>query len=156
MRADSQDDALKRAIKFLSYCGRSEAEVKAKLYQQRFPPKVVQITLEKLRSLKVLDDEAFARSWASARVEGRGYGPVRVVRELQEKGVAKPLVDQVVKEIFSPEEVRDRAKRLLEKRFRSEDLSDARVLRRAVGFLRRRGYRDSTIAELIGHSLGED
>lgn len=151
-----QAEALKRAIKFLSYRGRSEAELEAKLFHLGFPQNVVQITLEKLRSLKFLNDEAFARDWAITRAEGRGYGPLRVMRELREKGVAKPLIDQVVNEVFDSRDVKERAKKLLEKRFRSEDLSDSRVLRRVVGFLQRRGYRDSLISELVGKNLGDD
>lgn len=121
-----------------------------------FPQKIVQITLERLRSLNFLNDEAFARDWALGKAEGRGYGPLRITTELQKKGVAKSLIDQVVKELFGAQQVKERAKRLLEKRFRSEDLSDERVLRRAVGFLQRRGYQDSVIAELVGKSFSAD
>ncbi len=152
----SQAEALKRAIKFLSYRGRSEAELRAKLFQLAFPQEIVEVTLEKLRCLNLLNDEAFARDWAVARSTGRGYGPLRLARELQEKGVAKELIDKVVKETSGAEEVKERAKRVLAKRFSSEDLTDQRVLRRAVTFLRRRGYRDSLISELVGGSCGDN
>lgn len=153
---ESQADALKGAIKFLSYRGRSVAEVQTKLFQLGFQPKVVQITLEKLRSLKLLNDEAFARDWAVSRAEGRGYGPVRIKRELQQKGIAKSVIGGVVEEVFGSRDVKERARKLLEKRFGAEGLRDAKVLGRAVGFLRRRGYHDSMIAELVGKSFGDD
>jgi regulatory protein len=151
----SQDEALKRAIKFLSYRARSEAEVRSKLAQSGFSPKIIEPTLEKLRSLKLLDDEAFARSFAEARIEDRGYGPLRVERELRQKGVAKALVGRLLEETFARSGGKERARALLERRFRGKDLSDAKNLRRAVGFLRRRGYRDAVIGEILRPPLDD-
>jgi regulatory protein len=153
---ESQDEALKRAIKFLSYRARSETEVRSKLAQSGFSPKIIEPTLEKLRSLKLLDDESFARSFAQARIEDRGYGPLRVERELRQKGVAKALVGRLLEETFARSGGKERARALVEKRFRGKDLSDAKNLRRAIGFLQRRGYRDSVIAEIMKQPLGND
>lgn len=145
----SPEAALKRAYKFLSYRPRSEAEVRAKLGQLGFPQKSVDTTLEKLRSLSLLDDDSFARGWAQGRADGRGYGPLRIERELRQKGIAKSLISQVVKETFGREEGKEKARALLEKRFRGKDLDDRKILSRAVAFLQRRGYRSSVIAEVL-------
>jgi len=150
------EKALKRAYKFLSYRPRSEAEVRAKLSQLGFPHKSIETTLEKLRSLSLLDDESFARGWARARAEGRGYGPLRIERELRQKGIARSVIQEVVRETFGRNEEKERARTLLEKRFRGKDLGDRKVLQRAVGFLKRRGYRSSVIAEVLGEPLGDD
>ena len=148
-RGGNQEEALKRAYKFLSYRPRSEAEVRAKLGQLGFSHKSVDTTLEKLRSLRLLNDEAFARGWARGRAEGRGYGPLRIERELRQKGIAKPLISQVVKETFGLQEGKERARALVQKRFQRKDLSDRKVLHRAVSFLQRRGYPGSVIAEVL-------
>ncbi len=156
MRGGSQEEALKRALKFLGYRARSEAEVRTKLTQLGFANKITEATLAKLRSLNFLSDETFARSWALGRVEGRGYGPLRIGRELSQKGIAKSLIVQILRESFNEEEVKERAKKLLEKRFKGKDLGDRKILHRAVNFLQRRGYRDSVIAEVLGQPLGDD
>lgn len=145
----SPEAALKRAFKFLSYRSRSEVEVRSKLAQWGFPQEVVEATLEKLHSLNFLNDEAFARGWAQGRSGDRGYGPLRVERELRQKGVANDLIRQVVEETYGREEGKETARKLLEKRFHDKDLSDPKILRRAIGFLKRRGYRDSVIAEVL-------
>ncbi len=150
------EDALKRAYKFLSYRPRSEAEVRAKLSQLGFPQESIETTLEKLRSLNLLDDDSFARGWARGRAEGRGYGPLRIERELRQKGIAKSLISRVVKEAFGREEGKEKARALLEKRFRGRDLRDRKILNRAIAFLQRRGYRNSVIAEVLGEPLGDD
>lgn len=151
----SQEEALQRAFKFLSYRPRSEAEVQAKLTQSGFSPQDVNAILEKLRSLNLLNDETFARGWARGRAEGRGYGPLRIERELRQKGIAKPLISQVVKETFGREEGKEKARGLVEKRFRGKDLGDRKVLHRAVAFLQRRGYRSSVIAEVLKQPVDE-
>jgi len=121
-----------------------------------FPRKIIETTLEKLRSLRLVNDENFARGWALSRIEGRGYGPLRIERELRHKGVAKSLVSQIVEDSFGGQEGKERARLLLERRFRDKDLTDVRILRRAVAFLQRRGYRDSVIAEVLKQPFGDD
>jgi len=148
-RAAGAEEALQHALKFLSYRARSEAEVRAKLSQLGFPQKEILYTLEKLRSLNFLDDETFARGWARGRAEGRGYGPLRIEKELRQKGIAKSVAREVVRETFGREEGKEKARELLEKRFRGKDLSDQKMLRRAIGFLKRRGYHNSVIAEVL-------
>ena len=150
------EQALKRAIKFLSYRARSEAEVRSKLAQSGFLPKIIEPTLAKLRSLKLLDDEVFARSFAEARIADRGYGPLRLERELRRKGIASSFITRLLDETFAHNGGKERARSLLERRFRGKDLSDAKNLRRAVGFLQRRGYRDSVIAEILKQPFGND
>lgn len=148
-RGGSEQEALQRALKFLSYRSRSEAEVRAKLTQLGFPQKSILSTLGKLRSLNLLNDESFARGWVRARAEGRGYGPLRIERELRQKGIAKSMISQVIRGTFGQEEGRERASALLDKRFGGRDLGDRKVLRRAIAFLQRCGYRSSVIAELL-------
>ncbi len=143
------EDALKRAYRFLDYRPRSEAEVRIKLTQLGYSQTTVETTMEKLRSLKFLDDEAFARGWALGRVQGRGFGPLRVERELQQKGVAETLISQIVQETFSRQGGIEVGKKLLERRFKDKNLGDVKVLRKAVAFLKRRGYQISVIAELV-------
>ena len=156
MTGASQDEAFKRAVKFLSYRARSEAEVRAKLAQLGFSQSTVQSAVKKLLSLNLLNDENFARAWTVRRVEGRGYGPLRVERELRQKGIAKHLISQVLEETFGSRQGKERARALLDKRFHGKDLSGAKNLRRAVSFLQRRGYRDSVIAEVLKQPLGDD
>jgi regulatory protein len=150
------EEALKRALKFLGYRARSEAEVRAKLIQSGFSAKIVEPALEKLRGLKLLDDEAFARNFTRGRIENRGYGPLRLERELRRKGVAQTLIRRTLDDAFGTEDGKERARSLLEKRFRGKDLSDAKTFSRAVSFLQRRGYRNSVIAEIVRQPIGDD
>ncbi len=149
MSGGTPEEALKRTLKFLAFRARSEQEIRVKLTQLGFPHETVEATLSRLRKLNFLNDEQFARDWALARAEGRGYGFLRSERELRDKGVSQSLIQQIVVEIFGQNEGKERAQALLEKRFRDQDLGDPRVLRRAVAFLQRRGYQERVITELL-------
>jgi regulatory protein len=156
LRSGDADEAYNRALRFLAYRPRSAAELSARLARAGFHPHEIEAALEKLRSLKLLDDEAFARSFAQGRIENRGYGPLRLERELRLKGVAKPLIERILEESFGAEQGKTRARALLERRFRGQDLNDLKIARRAVGFLRRRGYKDAVISEILRQPVGDD
>ena len=143
------EEALKRALKFLGYRARTEEQVRLKLTQLGFPQTAVEATLERLRSLNFLNDETFARDWAVTRATNHGYGLQRIARELRQKGISESLMGPILQETFAERGELERAKSLLEKKFKDQDLSDLRVLRRASDYLHRRGYSDSIITELI-------
>ncbi len=143
------EEALKRALKFLGYRARTEEQVRLKLTQLGFPQTAVEATLERLRSLNFLNDETFARDWAVTRATNHGYGLQRIARELRQKGIPESLMGPILQETFAEQGELERAKSLLEKKFKDQDLSDLRVLRRASDYLHRHGYSDSIITELI-------
>jgi regulatory protein len=149
LRSADADEVYNRALRFLAYRPRSEAELRARLARAGFSPQEIEGVLAKLRGLKLLDDEAFARSFARDRIENRGYGPLRVERELRFKGVEKTVIAEVLKESFDRERDNARARAIVERRFRGQDLKDLKTARRAVAYLRRRGYRDAMIAEVL-------
>jgi regulatory protein len=151
MTGAKAEDAFDRALKFLRYRARSANEVRTKLKRLGYSPQTVDLTLRKLTSLSLLNDESFARNWALTRVEQRGYGPLRVARELHQKGIEKSLINQILAEAFARDtaKITDTARALLERRFSGKDLRDLRNLRRAAAFLQRRGYPSSVIGELL-------
>src|SRR4051812_13897598 len=108
--SDDADLAYSRALRFLAYRPHSEAEVKERLARAGFSPEDIEAARAKLRSLRLLDDEAFARSFARDRIENRGHGPLRVERELRLKGVAKPLIGAVLEDSFGRGQGKARAK----------------------------------------------
>jgi regulatory protein len=144
-----QEEALQRALRFLGYRARSEAELRDYLMRKAYSKATAERVLEKLRALHYINDAAFARNWAIARATGRGYGPKRIYQELRKKGVSDGLIREVVRETFDQAEEREKAKSVLEKQFKNKQLSDPKMLRRAAGFLERRGYSSQVIFDLL-------
>lgn len=110
---------------------------------------IIDATIDKLRGFNFINDETFARNWALSRAQSQGYGPRRIEQELKIKGVVDSVIRAVVKEIFDQEDEEKRAKKVLQKKFSSENFQDPRVLRRALAFLQRRGYSSKVIFTLL-------
>ncbi len=155
MSSGTAEEALKRALKFLGYRARTEEQVQIKLTQLGFPQTTVEATLERLRSLNLVNDETFARDWAMTQATNHGYGLQRIERELRQKGISESLIGPILQETFAEQGERERAKAIVQKRFAGKDLRDDRILRHAIAFLQRRGYRDSDIVELLGQPLDD-
>lgn len=146
---DSADAAFARALRYLGYRARSVAEVKNYLRQRGGTDAVIDATIEKLRGFNFINDETFARNWALSRAQSQGYGPRRIEQELKTKGVVDSVIRAVVKELFDQEDEEKRARKILKKKFSSENFQEPRVLRRAVAFLQRRGYSGKVIFTLL-------
>ena len=147
---------LECALRFLGYRPRSEAEVHNHLINRGYSAAAAAGTLEKLRSLSYLDDENFARNWVAFKFVTRGYGPRRIEQELRSKGIREALIRDALRETCAPECEADRARSLLDKKFASQKLVDPKVVRRAVGFLQRRGYSSRVISALLKYPIQDD
>jgi regulatory protein len=143
-------------LRYLSYRPRSESEVRNYLRQRNYPADTVANVLVKLRSLDYVNDESFARNWALARARNQGYGPKRIAQELRAKGIDQRTSREIVRKTFEEENQESHAKRLLTRRFKGQNLEDAKVLRRAAAFLQRRGYGSKVIFDLLKLSIDED
>ncbi|HEX5021347.1 MAG TPA: regulatory protein RecX [Candidatus Binatia bacterium] len=144
------------ALRYLGYRPRSEAEVRRCLSRRGCAPGAVDSVIEKLRSLHYLNDGTFARNWALGRAQGRGYGPRRIEQELKSKGVGQSLIRDALRETFVEVDETAQAKRLLTKHFKGCDFTEPKTLRRAVGFLQRRGYGSKVVFDLLRYSIEDD
>jgi regulatory protein len=149
-------DGLECALRFLGYRPRSAAEVYNHLISRGYSPAAAAGTLEKLQSLSYLNDATFARDWAASKFKSRGYGPKRIEQELRSKGICETLIRDVLRETCDPRCEAERARALLGKKFESQNLTDPKVVRRAVGFLRRRGYSSEVIFALLKYPTQDD
>ena len=149
-------DALECALRFLSYRPRSAAEVHNYLISRGYSAAAAAETLAKLHSLSYLNDELFARNWAASKFTSGGYGPKRIEQELRSKGIREALIRDVLRETCDPGCEADRARSLLAKKFDSQDLADPKIVRRAVGFLQRRGYSSEVVFALLKYPAQDD
>jgi regulatory protein len=99
------------------------------------------VALERLTVRGLLDDTAFARSFAETRT-ARGRGPARIRRDLLAMGVPEEVVRAVVATVWSSDDdVADRALALARSRaVRLAGLPRQTQRRRLLAFLSRRGF----------------
>jgi regulatory protein len=118
-----------------------------------FQRDVIEKILRYLESQKYLDDKRFTELWTHNRLKRR-YGKGRVVLELREKGVNQEIIDEVVKKTYSTVDEIGMALDLVKRKgYNLESAEDQRALRRASGFLRRRGFSFSIIREVMSRVL---
>ncbi|HLQ24325.1 MAG TPA: regulatory protein RecX [Acidiferrobacterales bacterium] len=67
-------------------------ELSAKLLSKGYEPALISEVVVALQAQRLLSDERFTEALIRAR-RARGFGPVRIQRELQEKGIGDELIE---------------------------------------------------------------
>lgn len=88
-----------KAVKLLARRSRSEAELRH-LLSPSATPDALAPALERLRQHGYLDDRRFAASLALYARDTEKFGRQRAARELRRRGVADPLADKVLAEVY--------------------------------------------------------
>jgi regulatory protein len=139
-RAEELRQAFDRALHFLGYRARSQAEVRRRLLQKGYEEEIVDQVIDRLREGGLLDDSQFTEAWVRARTTGRGMGPRRIAWELRQKGVDAETVRDAVERIDEETELGLALKvgRQKAESVRGEPMPVAR--RKVAAALQRRGF----------------
>ncbi|WP_310785741.1 recombination regulator RecX [Mycobacterium sp. Z3061] len=150
-RREEQARAL--CLRLLTARSRTRAELAGQLAKRGYPDDVSNRVLDRLAGVGLVDDTDFAEQWVQSRRAKAGKSKRALAAELHTKGVDNEVIDTVLAGIDAGAE-RERAEQLIRAKLRREVLSedDARVTRRLVGMLARRGYSQTVACEVV---LGE-
>ncbi|MDG4549110.1 MAG: regulatory protein RecX [Candidatus Contendobacter sp.] len=80
-----------KAMELLARREHSRLELRQKLIQRGYPAIQIDPVLDRLVEERLLDEGRYAELYASARAD-KGYGPLRIARELRERGVSDEQV----------------------------------------------------------------
>ncbi|HEY0839997.1 MAG TPA: regulatory protein RecX [Vulgatibacter sp.] len=140
----SYEAALQLAFDQIARRPRSEAEVRRKLASAGADEAVMERVLVRLRELRYLDDDAFARQRARG-LAARGFGPLAAASRLALAGVSHEDTRRGVEEAFDEETTL--ARRALERRLkgRGQDELDRKERDRLLRWLAGRGFSPSAI-----------
>ena len=150
-RDDQYVRAKQRALDYLAHKPRTEEEVRRKLRRNDVPNPVVEDVVARLYELDYLDDESYAHDYVRNRFASKKYGPVRIRRELVERGIDRHTAEAAVDDLFAEKNVQAVAREHAEKRWaRLSDEEDVRRRKQKLyRYLRRRGFRSATITPLL-------
>lgn len=99
-----------------------------------------------LKEANYLDDDRFAQHWVRSRTEHRHFGPIRLKRELLEKGVASEEADRAIERRSAEWDLVEQAEAALRRRFKdSSNFKEVKTKQRAYAFLQRKGFNTETI-----------
>jgi len=90
--ATSPDAARRVALRLLAPAPLTCDQLRRKLHTRGFPADVVVSLVAELQGRHLLDDGEYARRWIEQR-RARGYGRLRIVAELRERGVAPAIAE---------------------------------------------------------------
>ncbi len=144
---DNQDyKARSVALRLLARREHSRLELSLKLRQRQIDNSVIETVLDDYEQKGWLDDNRFADVYARQRMD-HGYGLLRIVGELQQRGVHQ--IPECLSEVTDAEWC-ERATELRKKRFGLADISadlDEKV--RQNRFLNRRGFSTSQAEQAL-------
>jgi regulatory protein len=148
--ADAGDaDVRAAATRLLARREYARVELERRLTRRGYPAEIVAAVLDALVAENLLSDERFAESFVRARAD-RGQGPLRIRRELGERGVGAGVAEQAL--AAADADWDELARGVRAKRFGAAVPGDYPGRARQMRFLHYRGFTE----EQIRAALGED
>jgi regulatory protein len=143
-------------LRLLTARARTRAELAGQLAKRGYPDDVSNRVLERLADVGLVDDADFAEQWVHSRRANAAKGKRALAAELRTKGVDNDVITSVLGSI-NPAAERDRAEQLVRTKLRRENLEDdARVSRRLVAMLARRGYSQTMAFDVVNAELAAE
>jgi regulatory protein len=137
---EAVQQAIERAMNYLSYRPRSSAEVRRYLRRKETPPALIDEAIAHLEQIKLLDDANFSAFWVETREQFSPRGARALKNELRMKGVAQEVVDEVVDD-EQDEQLATRAATKKALSLLRQPGTDYATFRNRLGsFLQRRGF----------------
>lgn len=145
-KRDLEEEIYLQAIRLINRRPRSERELRDRFQQKRAQPEIQDAAIARLRGKGLVDDQAFAHAWVENRLAFRPRSAWALKYELRKKGVPEDAI-QIALEDFDEE---DAAYRAASKAARKMvELPWEQFNRRIAAYLRRRGFRYSTISPIV-------
>jgi regulatory protein len=146
---ESDDRAALRAtaLGLLSRREHSARELQRKLRARGYSPDDIEALLQALKSERLLSDGRFAEEFVRQRVD-RGYGPLRIIAELRERGIDEAGAREALKAFEG--DWAGRAERQRAKKFGRAKPVEYRERMRQARFLGQRGYPAEVVMGLVG------
>jgi regulatory protein len=135
------------AVRLLARREHSRAELLRKLGERGAPAELIDAVLDSLATQRLQSDERYAESLVASRI-GRGQGPVRIRRELAERGVDAAQADAAL-EAAGADWIR-LARDTRRRRFGSELPGEWNERVRQSRFLEYRGFNGEQIRAALG------
>ena len=147
-KSDSYPDALRVALRYVSFKPRTVAEVRRRVGRD-FDQPVVEQALTSLKRYGYLDDAEYASQWRQSRDRRKPRGAALMRRELRARGIAEPIIEDALEGL----DEFDAAYRAGERRARrllSGDQAGFEVFRRRMwDYLQRRGFRSGVTRDTV-------
>lgn len=141
--------AREKALYLLEHRSHSKRELTEKIARTAASREAAQAAADRLEEIGLIDDRAFAESYARELFLRKRFGALRVRQELSRKGIDRELIDQVMAPYLEEDTGEENIALVLAKRYPLWR-EDEKVRRRAVAALQRLGYSYGQIRAVMG------
>ena len=133
----------------LARSAKSTHQLRKILEQREIPSEIAERVLVRFTEVGLIDDQAYAETIVNSRRNFKGLSKSAIKRELNEKGVPAPLVEQAIEAITAEDDLAA-AKDLAARRIRQmSGLAREVRERRLAGYLGRKGYPSAVVFAAI-------
>lgn len=141
-----------RVLRFAALRPRSEKEIKFWFRRKGINAQDALVVFNRLKRLKLADDEAFAKWWVLQRSQFRPKGKIGLTAELKQKGVDREIIEKTLgsQEISEKELAREAA---VKKLARLSRLPVEKKREKLLSFLGRRGFSWETAKAAVDEIL---
>lgn len=141
--------AREKALYLLEHRSHSKRELTEKIARTAASREAAQAAADRLEEIGLIDDKAFAESYARELFLRKRFGALRVRQELSRKGIDRELIDQVMVPYLEEDTGEENIALVLAKRYPLWR-EDEKTRRRAVAALQRLGYSYGQIRAVMG------
>src|SRR5690349_14230857 len=156
---ETLQQAVDRALNYLSFRPRSRQEVRRYLRRKETPPYIIEAALVRLDRLDFVNDRAFASFWIETREQFSPRGAHALKNELRMKGVERDVVEELVDDELDEERALRAGRKKVQSLMHVPDIDYATFRTRLGSFLQRRGFgyevSTRTVRALWKESKGE-
>ena len=143
--AEAETRAKNIAINYLSYRPRSSKEVTFHLTKKGFEHECAENVTWHLQSIKMIDDNQFARAFVRDRLKRKPTGQALLRQQLLAKGILSAMADKVLTELVSPQSQQASALQAAKRKIQltqhvSKKIDAEKRKKRILDFLLRRGF----------------
>lgn len=143
------DQVLDKMAKYCAYQERCVKDVKDKLKTFDIPEKAKEEILEYLIDNRFVDNERFVRSFVRGKVNQSGWGLNKIRFHLMQKGIAKELIDEALRQ--TDEEVyRQKLIAILKTKAKTvKAASDYEKKRKLAAYAMQKGFEGNLVWEVL-------
>lgn len=143
---DTLEKAKDSAYRLISLRPRSVSEIQQRLQKKGYDAAVIEQVITQLTDLDFLNDASFAQYWVEQRDTFNPRSHIALRQELQQKGIARSIIDEALTASDEPAAARAAA----EKKARQLAHYPEDEFKKKLGqFLQRRGFHYALIKEII-------
>lgn len=144
------------ALRTLDRAAKSQADLAVSLLRRGYPEHLVDSVLDRLTSVGILDDAAYAMAIVRSRQAERGLAKSALARELARRGIPNELAETALGQVTGATEDETMQALIVKSLNRTSELEYAKRVRRTIGVLGRKGYEPEKVYPAVFAALAAE